>query len=98
VLSAKGAALVDATQSPSAKAAVRRYGGVDAMVISPEHSGALDEFVPLLERAPFGGKLLCSGSSPTVSPNEVIVAEVAPNSEMIVEALVRSLRDHRRST
>ncbi len=57
-LAKTGAAVVNLMDQPSPEHMVSQWGGADAIVVQPSHRALAEPLVPLLECAPFGGKLL----------------------------------------
>ncbi|MFN0314632.1 MAG: hypothetical protein ACKVQA_06325, partial [Burkholderiales bacterium] len=71
----------------SPESIVSQWGGLDALVLEPSKRSLAERVIPLLECAPFGGKLLCLANNAIAAGRGVQSIAVRRDAEQILKVL-----------
>ncbi|MSQ59451.1 MAG: hypothetical protein EXR36_07360 [Betaproteobacteria bacterium] len=88
-LAKSGAVIVNLLEDSSPERIVSQWGGLDALVVEPSQRACVEPLMPLLECAPFGGKLLCLSARPLPSTANIRSIAVGPDEIRILKMLMR---------
>jgi rhamnose utilization protein RhaD (predicted bifunctional aldolase and dehydrogenase) len=87
-LTKSGAMVVNLVEGCSPESIVSRWGGLDALVVEPSQRSLAERFMPLLECAPFSGKLLYLSGEAIAEVRGVQSVAVRRDTGKILKALV----------